>query len=336
MSENLAKYTVSVVIPAYNIAGYIGRAIESVLAQTRKADQIVVVDDGSTDGTADVIKKYVPRVKYVYQENRGLAGARNTGIRASTCQWVAFLDGDDEWLPQFLELQMGVLQRNPQLVWSIMNYTTYLYSENRGASFLEPVKARQMLGGKDFFESYFEAFQRGAGGNCDAIIVKRDVFENAGYFDEQLRFAEDWDMWLRIAYKWPDVGYVPEEGAIYYLDRPGSLMHGTANPEKTRTNCSIMDKHIALSQAMGRHDEFSRCAQFMLRVWIRGLLFYRYEKPDIMYMITRYHDLLPAWYRWWIRCLMLWPWGTAQVCHIISAVVRTLGLRRQVIRKSGK
>jgi glycosyltransferase involved in cell wall biosynthesis len=336
MSEHPAKYTVSVVIPAYNIAEYIARAIESVLAQTRKPEEIVVVDDGSTDGTAEVIKKYLPHVKYVYQENRGLAGARNTGIRNSTCDFVAFLDGDDEWLPRFLELQMCLLERNPLLAWSVMNYRTYLHSENRGTAFIEPGKARAMLGGRDFFESYFDAFLRGAGGNCDAIVIRRNVFEAAGYFDEHLRFAEDWDMWLRIAYRYPAVGYVPEEGAIYYLDRPGSLMHDTANPEKIRTNCGIMDKHIALSQALGKYDDFSRCAQFMLRIWIRGLLFYRHEKPDIIYMLDRYRDLLPALYRLWIRCLLVWPWATAEACHAISKVVRTFGLRRQVIRKSGK
>ena len=113
-------FTVAVVIPACNIGTLVARAIDSVLAQTRKAEEIIVVDDGSTDDTASVIKSYGSKVHYVYQANLGLAGARNTGIRAATCEWVAFLDGDDEWLPDNLKLHLEVLKRNPNLVWSAM------------------------------------------------------------------------------------------------------------------------------------------------------------------------------------------------------------------------
>ena len=90
------RFSVSVVIPAYNLGSLVARAIESVLSQSRLADEIIVVDDGSSDDTAEHIKKYGDKVKYIYQENAGLAAARNTGIQAAKSDWIAFLDGDDE------------------------------------------------------------------------------------------------------------------------------------------------------------------------------------------------------------------------------------------------
>ncbi|MCK4960446.1 MAG: glycosyltransferase family 2 protein, partial [Planctomycetes bacterium] len=95
---NDESYSVSVVIAAYNAEKYIQRAIDSVLAQSLPADEIIVVDDGSTDNTGDAVKHYGSKVRYIYQENAGPASARNTAIEAATGTWIAFLDADDEWL----------------------------------------------------------------------------------------------------------------------------------------------------------------------------------------------------------------------------------------------
>jgi glycosyltransferase involved in cell wall biosynthesis len=329
-------WTVTAVIPAYNIEAYVGRAIESVIAQTRKVDEIVVVDDGSTDGTAAAVRKYMPHVRYVYQENRGLAGARNTGVRESKCQWVAFLDGDDEWLPRFIELQMGVLERNPQLRWSTTNYRTYLHAENRGAPLVVPQEAARVLGGREFMDEYFVAYRLRMGGYGSTMVMNRAALLEAGLFDEHLRFAEDTDMWVRFACRWPAIGYVPEEGAVYYLDRPGSLMLATPNTEKMKVNCGLLDKHIELTQQCRRYEAFKPCAEFMLRRWIRGLLFYKSEKPIIRYMLDRYRGILPTGYRLAMMALTVWPTLTAETCHAISFVVRKLRLRRRVVSTSGR
>ena len=100
---------ISVVIPAYNAAAWIRRAVNSVLSQTRPADEIIVVDDGSTDGTGDIVRMYDGRVRLLQQANAGAAAARNTGILAATGDWIAFLDADDEWLPQKLQRQTEYL-----------------------------------------------------------------------------------------------------------------------------------------------------------------------------------------------------------------------------------
>ncbi|MFZ9033203.1 MAG: glycosyltransferase family 2 protein, partial [Anaerohalosphaeraceae bacterium] len=119
---NTEKLKISAVIPAYNAEKYIARSINSVLNQTCPVDEIIVVDDGSTDSTAEVIKSYGGKVRYIHQQNAGVSAARNTGIQAATCEWVAFLDADDEWLPEKIERQVENIKNNPHLVRTTGNY----------------------------------------------------------------------------------------------------------------------------------------------------------------------------------------------------------------------
>ncbi|MBQ3453639.1 MAG: glycosyltransferase family 2 protein, partial [Thermoguttaceae bacterium] len=104
----------SVVVPVYNVRQWVGRAIESILAQTFEDFELILIDDGSTDDSAEVIAQYTdPRVKLIRQENRGQGGARNRGIEASTGKWITFLDPDDQWLPGFLEDYYRVISDHP-------------------------------------------------------------------------------------------------------------------------------------------------------------------------------------------------------------------------------
>ncbi len=325
-------YTVSAVIPAYNIGKLVGRAIDSVLAQTHRADEIIVVDDGSTDDTADIIKSYGSKVIYIYQENLGLAGARNTGIKAATSQWIALLDGDDEWLPDNLKLHLEVLRRNPNLVWSMGNCQYCLYNENRQSPYLDPDIARKYLKGTDHFDDFFEAFRLDVRGNSDTMIIKRQVLLELGLFQEGLRFAEDWDMWMRIAYAYPKIGYIAEPIAKYYLDRPGSLMGSTPNREKIMTNCKLIDRHLELASEHGKNKEFQKCAESMLRLWIRGMLFHNLPN-DIRGILGRYDRLFPQYYKVLIRLLIMFPKTTAKTCRLISCVIRRFDLRRRVVRR---
>ena len=172
---------ISVVIPAYNIESYIERAIDSVLAQTRPADEIIVVDDGSKDATGEKIKAYGNKVSYVHQDNRGLSGARNTGIRHAAYKWIAFLDGDDEWLPNHLKLHTAVLERQPELRWSAGNFIRCLCNEDRRGVDIEPEKIRRLMNGKDYFFSYFYAHAHRAAGNANTMLIHKDIFEKVGF-----------------------------------------------------------------------------------------------------------------------------------------------------------
>ncbi|MCK4819314.1 glycosyltransferase family 2 protein, partial [bacterium] len=124
----MAIPNVSVIIPTCNRAEYITQAIDSVLAQTYTDYEIIVVDDGSTDNTKEVMEPYMDRIRYIYQENAGVSAARNTGIKAAKGDWVAFLDSDDEWLPGKLAVQIRAVERHPQLVAHMVNVNLTNYN----------------------------------------------------------------------------------------------------------------------------------------------------------------------------------------------------------------
>ncbi|MHC4551242.1 MAG: glycosyltransferase family 2 protein, partial [Planctomycetota bacterium] len=207
---------ISVVIPAYNAERTIGRAIDSVLAQTRAADEVIVVDDGSTDGTADVVRGYGEKVMLIQQENAGVSVARNKGIEAATSDWIAFLDSDDEWLPEKLKLQSNHLQRHPDLKWTYGNF----YKKQ---GYLQQIPAHVSPGLSSFlndevFDDYLTAYANYGYAWTGTLMIQRDVFGVVGAFEPGMKRAQDTDLWFRIAYQFPQIGYVSEPLAIYHLD----------------------------------------------------------------------------------------------------------------------
>ncbi len=329
-SETNEDFTICVVIPAYNIADYIARAIDSVLAQTHKPDQIIVVDDGSTDNTAQIIKGYGDKVTYIHQENAGPAASRNTGIKNTDCDWVAFLDGDDKWLKDNLKLHVELLKRCPDLAWSSGNYQEHLYSEHRHSAHIHPQTLTKLMHCKDYFDNYFEAFRLGAGGHTNTMFMKRSAIEQVGPFQHGLTYSEDIDMWMRMAMTFPKIGFVKEPIAVYYLDRPGSLMHDTPKQEQIDTNLKLIDDLLKLAQNAGSLELFKPCATFMLKRWIRGMLFYN-SGNNIRNILEKYSDLLSVGYISLMKLLTISPATTACCCHLISKALRMFNLRRRVV-----
>jgi teichuronic acid biosynthesis glycosyltransferase TuaG len=187
-------------MPGYNAEGYIAEAIGSVLGQTYADWELIVVDDGSTDGTANVVKGLSARdarIRYVYRENGGQAAARNTGLRASRGDLVAFLDADDLWLPEKLAAQIAVMERTGvDLVYT----DGYIFSEGGAVSAEErfhilPGAAR----GVEMFRTLFTSNRIGT----LSVLVKRGALDAVGLFDESRVYqnCEDYDLWLRLA-KW--------------------------------------------------------------------------------------------------------------------------------------
>lgn len=193
---------VSVVIPAYRAAPYIAGTIDSVLAQTLTGYEIIVVNDGCPD-TEDLeraLAPYLDRIIYVVQENRGQAGARNTGIRRATGTFIAFLDQDDQWEPEFLKFQTSVMQADPDLDVHYCDATFFGDSPRSGRSVME------------FTPSNGEAtFHRLVRRECTvlncAALSRRETVVRVGMFDESLRYGEDIDLWLRIARQGGRIGY---------------------------------------------------------------------------------------------------------------------------------
>jgi len=321
-------FTISAVIPAYNAAKYIGRAIESAVAQSRAADEIIVVDDGSTDGTGEIAIACGAKVKYIRQENAGASAARNAGVMAASGEWIAFLDGDDEWLKDHLQRQTELLEKNPELVWSTGNFYRCLCGENKRGADISPAKIEQQIDGKDYFDDYFSAYIAGATGHTDTMIIKRSALIEAGLFMAgQARF-NDLDMWLRIAYRWPKIGYVTEPCAIHHLGIANSIAQGFYPAE---LYCEFVSKHCRLTAENGCGDSFELFASIMVRRWMRAMLFDA-RGGDIREMMSRFDKLLPGYYKMTMRLLTAFPKTTAGGCRTISRIIRGLHLRSKVVR----
>jgi len=287
---------ISVVIPAYNAGRYIGRAIDSVLAQTRPPDEIIVVDDGSTDDTAAVVRGYGDKVRFIRQENAGASVARNTGIEAATGDWIAFLDADDEWLAEHLRLHAGLLERNGHLAWTAGNFYRCECRRRRRHEDISPERManiRGILDGREYFDSFFRAHASFAAGCTDTIVVRRDALIEAGLFPVGALRINDMDMWFRIAYRRGPIGFVAEPTAIYHLDVPQST---TKIHSQAEIICDFTDRHLELSARHGLLDAFRPCAAKMVGWWIHCCIVERRGR-EVRALLKRYGHLYSRHYR---------------------------------------
>lgn len=182
---------VSVVIPAYNYAKYLPKAIDSVLLQDYTDYEIIVVDDGSTDNTAEIVAAYGDKVRYIYKQNAGLPAARNTGIKAAKYDYIGFLDADDEWLPGMLSHAMETFARLPD-EFALVACRAVIVDSNSN-----PLNRKRLVP-KTPWEITCRDILLKTQFSPSSVIVKRVVFDTVGMFDESLRSAEDREMWIRI------------------------------------------------------------------------------------------------------------------------------------------
>jgi glycosyltransferase involved in cell wall biosynthesis len=182
---------VSVIIPTYNSAQFLDEALQSVFDQTFKDFEVIVIDDGSTDQTKQVLEKYGDRIRYIFQENGGPAKARNRGIKESSGKYVAFLDADDVWLPLKLEKQVNTFRHHPELA---MVFTEHSSFNEKGVFQTSLGKKKKLLNG-DIARNIFLH----SGVATPTVMVRKEVFSKIGLFEEELQMAEDDNMWIRIA-----------------------------------------------------------------------------------------------------------------------------------------
>jgi glycosyltransferase involved in cell wall biosynthesis len=192
MTSMPSEPLVSVVMPAYNVAWCIGRAVDSVLAQDFRACELIVVNDGSTDGTRALLEGYGAAITVINQENRGMSAARNTGIRRARGTYVAFLDADDWWLAGKLSRQVDLMHGRPEIGFS----STTVRVEDDDGRLLNLWRCPN--GSTEILATLFAQNAAIAGG-CSAVMARRDLLDRVGLFDESLRGFEDPDLWMRLA-----------------------------------------------------------------------------------------------------------------------------------------
>lgn len=242
---------VSIIIPTYNCTRYLLEAIGSVLEQAYKDLEILIVDS-STDNTKEILRPYIENeiVRYIYQEPGGVAAARNKGIAHVKGEYIAFLDADDIWLPEKIEYQMRAFQ---QCDGAGLAFTDYLRFDESGIIRQSGLfgelrvwfnKNRSSTSELAYGQIYYELLT-GNLMHTSSVIVKKDILQEVGLFDETFNISEDYDLWLRIARKYP-VLYVNRVLCKYRYHADG--LSGSADVRGLRwryNNIRVLEKHLS-------------------------------------------------------------------------------------------
>ncbi len=255
---------VSVVIPVYNAEKYIVRAVESVLAQSYKKTEIIIIDDGSSDNSKKALTPYInsKTLSYFYQENKGAAAARNQGIRKAKGVYVALLDQDDEWASSKLDKQIKLLEENLEV-----GLVTC------GSVVIEPCGKKQIRFPLVFPErnKMIKALTlKNVVGGCSVVVVKKECFDKVGYFDETLKVCDDWDLWFRIAENFL-IATVNEPLIKYYVLPDSLSSSGDEN---------LKNEHIFLEKIFSRpilKDKQSLKRKSLSYSYFKAAIAYKYN-----------------------------------------------------------
>lgn len=205
---------VSVILPTYNCANFLPASIGSILSQTYHSYEIIVIDDGSTDNTKEVLVPFIQRITYInLEQNKGLPAARNVGIRSAQGKYIAFIDADDLWMPEKLQTDIEYFGKYQD---AGMVYSLHTNIDAEGCV-LDGALKKRLPAGNIFNQLFSEQNFIIA----SSVIVRKEVFETTGLFDEQLFNCQDWDMWLRIAFYFKVAGI--NKPLVKYRHNPHSL-----------------------------------------------------------------------------------------------------------------
>lgn len=182
---------VSIIVPTYNYEKYICDAVDSILNQTFKDFEIIVVDDGSTDDTYKVLEKYDDRIVYLYQENSGPASARNLGIKKSKGKYICFLDADDMFLPNKLEKQVALMEKERKIG---LIYSNYLCIDERNSRILKHYRCKKFSDHRVAFNNLLTYNYI----NTSTVMIRKACIGKVGLFNEKYSYLEDYDLWVRI------------------------------------------------------------------------------------------------------------------------------------------
>lgn len=208
-------FQISVVIPTFNRATRVVAAMQSVLDQSAPPHEVIVVDDGSSDGTEALIRdRFGDQFDYIYQSNRGVSHARNTGIQRASGNWIAFLDSDDQWMPEKLQVQMAALANNPGYGFC---HTNEIWI--RKGKRVNPMNKHDKCGGYIYQKCLPLCVI-----SPSSVLMRREIFDETGWFDESLPACEDYDYWLRYCSRYP----------VLYIESPQLIKHGGHSDQLSR------------------------------------------------------------------------------------------------------
>jgi glycosyltransferase involved in cell wall biosynthesis len=286
--------SVSVIIPTYQKGPYISQAIESVLSQTYTDFSIIVIDDGSTDNTSEVLTKYKDKISIIRQVNKGPAAARNQGIKASNSEFIAFLDADDIWLPYKLERQVNMFLEDPAI--ALVYSDTLIFSNE-----------------VDYRKTYFDIFPPASGNVYQELfvsdfiptltaIIRRSCLNVTGFFDESVFGPEDYDLWLRISRLYP-ISFVPEPLARYRIIE-GQI---TSNKERLIKNLILVKE-----KAMRDNQEAGYLTKKVLDTGYYNLYFRLFKiyvqekrKSEAAQLLKQYRSIRGGSFLFWLASLII-------------------------------
>jgi len=290
-----ANPTVSIAIATYNRAHLLKRAIQSILNQTYQDFEIIVVDDGSTENTEEVVKSFTDkRIRFIkHKENKGLSATRNTGIKAARGKYVAFQDDDDEWLPEKLEKQMNVFKNAQRKVGVV--YTGFWRIEGDKKIYIPSREIQQKDGDihKEILKGNFITAQ--------AAVVKKECFQISGMFDEQIASRQDWELWIKISKDW----------YFKFIDEPLTIVYRIPDSISLRQKVAItgwkpiLEKHLT---------EFKKDRKLLAKHYLRiGASFNLLDSREF-YEGRKYI----------FKAIRTWP--LINISYLIIALISLLGL----------
>jgi len=281
---------VSVVIPVYNCERFVGAAIESVLAQSYRPFEIIAVDDGSTDGTRDVLRSFAQHITVLTQPNKGVSAARNAGVQASRGRYVAFLDADDLWVADKLARQVSLLERHPS---AVACYSDHSVIDGKGST-VSPTAA--LFGPRCSGVITKALLEFTVIVTPSVLMARRSALDRTGPFREGLRIAEDLNIWLRLSVLGPILYDI--ETLVCYR-RHGSNNYKGMNAETAmQTLMAVLDFEQSLPQ-----DADERIRQLTTAAVTRKML-------DTAHWLTAERDFRGAWH-WYLKSIVRKPTAAA-------------------------
>ncbi len=248
------SFSISVVIPTFNRLIYLERAIKSVLNQTISVNEIIIVDDGSDDGTSEFIHSNYPNLKYIFQSNSGVSAARNTGIKAASSNWIAFLDSDDAWVTNKIQKQITELELNPE-----MNFCHSNEIWIRNGREIKQKNTHKKFGGF-IFDKCLDKCRI----SPSTVICRKSLLIKLNGFDEDLAICEDYDLWLRIT----------SDNPVIYIEKPLIIKYGGHQDQLSRNSEGIESYHIKSLEKLLKQDFHSEHRIAMENMLINKLKIY--------------------------------------------------------------